>query len=186
MAKTPEEQYKDMLASMQKTTGKSMAEWQVIVDATGLKKHGEIVKFLKEMHGITHGYANMITHDTQKSHAVALVEADVDLEAEWFAGDKAAMKPLYDKVMEIILALGNDIEQAPKKAYMSLRRTRQFACVGPFTKARMDLQIHLKGHADTDRLKSVKAGMTSHVMKISRLEEIDAEVIDWLQAAYAG
>jgi predicted transport protein len=186
MAKTPDEQYKDMLASMQKTTGKRMPEWQVIVDATGLKKHGEIVKFLKETHGVTHGYANMITHDTQKSHAVALVEGNVDLETEWFAGGKVAMKPIYDKAMEIILALGNDIEQAPKKAYMSLRRTRQFACVGPFSKARMDLQIHLKGHPDTDRLKSVKDGMTSHVVKISHIDEIDAEVIAWLKAAYAG
>lgn len=184
MAKTPEEQYKDMLASMQKTTGKNMDEWKAIVDASGLKKHGEIVNFLKQTHGITHGYANMITHDTQKSHAVALVEANVDLESEWFVG-KENMRPLYDKAMEIILALGTDIDKAPKKGYMSLRRTRQFACVGLFTKSKMDLQIHLKGHPDTDRLKSVKAGMTSHVVKIGSLEEIDAEVVAWLKEAYA-
>jgi len=183
MAKTPEEQYNDMLASMEKTTGKGMAEWQVIIDATGLKKHGEIVKYLKETHGVTHGYANMITHDTQKSHAIALVAADVDLEAEWFVG-KEAMRPLYDRAIGIIMALGGDITQSPKKGYMSLRRTRQFACVGPFTKAKMDLQIHLKGQADTERLKSVKAGMTSHVVKISSIDEIDDEVIAWLRAAY--
>ncbi len=183
MAKTPEDQIKDMLASMHKTTGKHMDEWQTIVDASGLKKHGEIVKFLKETHGITHGYANMITHGTQKTHSSALVEADVDLESEWFAG-KEAMRPLYDRAMEIILALGDAITQAPKKGYMSLRRTRQFACVGPFTKTKMDLQIHLKGEADTDRLKSVKAGMTSHVVKIGSVAEIDDEVVAWLRAAY--
>lgn len=184
MAKSPEEQIKDMATNLPKTTGKSIDEWKAIVHSSGLKKHGEIVKLLKETHGIGHGYANMITHLSMETHAAALVEQDVDLQAEWFAG-KESMKPLYDKVMGIILAFGNDIEQSPKKGYMSLRRNRQFACVGPFTKAKMDLQIHLKGHADTDRLKSVKAGMTSHVVKIGSLEEIDAEVIAWLKEAYA-
>jgi predicted transport protein len=185
MAKSPEEQIKDMVANMEKTTGKGMAEWKSIIDASGLKKHGEIVKFLKETHGIGHGYANMITHEAQQSHSAALVAQDVDLQAEWFAGDKAAIKPLYDKTMEIIRAFGKDIEESPKKAYMSLRRNRQFACVGPFTKTRMDLQIHLKGHPETDRLKAVKGGMTSHVVKISSLLEIDDEVIAWLKEAYA-
>jgi predicted transport protein len=180
MAKSPEDQIKDMVANFEKTTGKSVDEWKAIIAASGFKKHGEIVKFLKETHGITHGYANMITHSTQESHAGALVAQGEDLTAEWFAGDKVAMKPLYDHIMGIILAFGNDIEQAPKKGYMS-----QFACVGPFTKARLDLQIHLKGHEDTDRLKSVKAGMTSHVVKISSIAEVDAEVIAWLKEAYA-
>jgi predicted transport protein len=185
MAKSPEEQIKDMIANLQKTTGKSIDEWKAIVAASGLQKHGEVVKMLKETHGIGHGYANMITHEPQQSHAVALVAQGEDLTADWFTGDKAAMKPIYDHIMGIIMALGSDIEQAPKKGYMSLRRNRQFACVGPFTKAKLDLQIHLKGHPGTERLKEVKAGMTSHVMKISSLADVDAEVVDWLKTAYA-
>ena len=94
------------------------------------------------------------------------------------------MQVLYDNIMGIILAFGSDIEQSPKKGYMSLRRTRQFACVGPFTKTKLDLQIHLKHHEGTDRLKPVKAGMTSHVVKIGSIAEVDDEVIAWLREAY--
>lgn len=184
MAKSPEEQIKDMIANLQKNTGKAIDEWKAVVAASGLQKHGEIVKFLKETHGIGHGFANMITHESLQSHAGAMVANDVDLVSEMFAG-KESMRPLYDKAMEIILALGNDIEQSPKKGYMSLRRNRQFACVGPFTKTKMDLQIHLKGQAGTDRLKEVKGGMTSHVVKISSIDELDAEVVAWLKTAYA-
>ena len=184
MAKSPEEQIRDMIANLQKNTGKTIDEWKAIVAASGLQKHGEIVKFLKETHGIGHGFANMITHESLQSHAGAMVANEVDLVAEMFVG-KENMRAWYDKAMEIILAFGNDIEQSPKKGYMSLRRNRQFACVGPFTKAKMDLQIHLKGHADTDRLKSVKAGMTSHVVKVNSIDELDAEVIAWLKEAYA-
>lgn len=183
MAKSPEEQIRDMIANLQKTTGKSMDEWKTIVVASGLTKHGEIVKHLKEVHGLTHGFANMITHTANQSHAAAIVEKGEDVTADWFTG-KEGMKALYEHIMGILLAFGTDIESSPKKGYMSLRRNRQFACVGPFTKAKLDLQIHLKGHADTDRLKSVKAGMTSHVVKISSVDEVDAEVIGWLQAAY--
>lgn len=175
---------KDMIINLHKTTGKTIDEWKAIVQASGLQKHGEIVKFLKEQHGIGHGYANMITHEALQSHSVALMAQEEDLAAEWFSGDKAVIKPLYDRVMEIVSGFGDDIEQSPKKAYMSLRRNRQMACVGPFTKTRMDLQIHLKGHPGTDRLKEVKGGMTSHVVKISSLDEIDAEVVAWLREAY--
>lgn len=67
---------------------------------------------------------------------------------------------------------------------MSLRRNKQFACIGPFTKAKMDVQIQLKGNAPTDRLKEVKGGMTSHVVKVSTIEEVDAELVAWLREAY--
>lgn len=184
MAKSPEEQIKDMIANLEKTTGKGIDAWRAIVAASGLKKHGEIVKMLKEQHGIGHGYANMITHESLQSHAAALTAQGEDLTADWFTGDKAAIKALYDHVMGIILAFGDDIEQSPKKAYMSLRRNKQFACVGPFTKLKMDLQIQLKGEAGTDRLKEVKGGMTSHVVKLGSIAEVDAEVVAWLKTAY--
>lgn len=184
MAKSPEEQVRDMIANLQKTTGKSMDEWKSIVQSSGLSKHGEIVKHLKEVYGIGHGYANMITHESLQSHAMAKSAAGEDLTADWFGPDKAAIKAVYDHVMGIVMGFGSDIEQSPKKAYMSLRRNKQFACIGPFTKAKMDVQIQLKGNAPTDRLKEVKGGMTSHVVKVSTIEEVDAELVAWLREAY--
>ena len=43
MAKSPEEQIRDMIANLQKNTGKTIDEWKAIVAASGLQKHGEIV-----------------------------------------------------------------------------------------------------------------------------------------------
>ena len=86
MAKSPEEQIRDMIANLQKTTGKSMDEWTTIVAASGLTKHGEIVKHLKDFHGITHGFANMITHTAQESNAAAIVDKGIDVTADWFTG----------------------------------------------------------------------------------------------------
>ena len=60
MAKSPEEMLKAVIASLPKTTGKSIDEWRKIVAKTKLTKHGEMVKHLKGEYGIGHGYANQV------------------------------------------------------------------------------------------------------------------------------
>ena len=173
-----------MVASLKEKTGKTLEEWKVIVADSGLDKHGELLKLLKTTHGLTHGFANTIVHLARETHAAALSE-HTDLEASWFEGGKEGLRPLYDKLMEIVRGFGEDVSEAPKKTYMSVIRNKQFACIGPGSKTRIDLQIQLKGEAGTDRLLEVKGGMTSHKVKIESLEDIDGEVIAWLEKAYA-
>lgn len=173
----------DMVASLQEKTGKTLAEWKEILEKSGLEKHGQLVSHLKTDYGITHGFANSIVHLAKESHATAVAE-HTDLEATWFEGGKEGLRPIYDRLMDIAHSFGEDVKDAPKKAYMSLSRNKQFLCIGPFTKTRIDLQIQLKGEAETERLKAVKGGMTSHKVAISSLSDIDEEVIAWMKSAY--
>ena len=46
--------------SIEKKYGKSIAEWQEVIANCGVTKHMEIVKFLKEQHGLGHGHANAL------------------------------------------------------------------------------------------------------------------------------
>ena len=59
--------------------------------------------------------------------------------------EKKILKPIYDKIIKEISKFGKDIEIAPKKAAVSLRRKRQFALVQPSTKTRVDLGLKIKG-----------------------------------------
>ena len=51
---------KTMMDNIEKNFGKPFEEWIRIVKNEKLEKHGEILKYLKEEHGFTHGYANLV------------------------------------------------------------------------------------------------------------------------------
>lgn len=186
MPQTPEEQTAKMVASLSETTGKSIEQWLVLTRARGAAKHGELVSWLKSEHGITHGYANLISHVTLKSDSGSMMAEGSDLVAEMFAGDRAAVRPIFDALMAHITAFGTDIEQAPKKGYLSLRRKTQFATLHPSTKTRFDVGMKLKGVAPSGRLEAAGSwnAMVSHRVRLASADEVDAEVVAWLRQAY--
>ncbi len=172
-----------MIKNLEENTGKKFEEWLKIARTSGHEKHGELIKFLKSEHGLTHGYANLVAHKARKSDAGSA--DDGDLVTAQYEG-KENLKPLYDKLVSEIEKFGDDVELAPKKAYVSLRRKKQFGLIQPSTKTRLDIGINLKGVEPGGKLE--KAGswntMVSHRVKLSTDDNIDSELIGWLKAAY--
>lgn len=189
MAKSPEEMAASMIANLKAKTGKTLPQWLKLAKASGAAKHGELVKFLKSEHGLTHGYANLIAHEHLKSVAESSAGADAtqdDPVATQYSGKKAELRPIYDKLVQEITKLGKDVELAPKKTYVSVRRAKQFALIQPSTSTRIDVGIQLKGDAPTDRLEASGSfnSMVSHRVRVSSLKDVDAELRAWLRAAY--
>ena len=58
-----------MIENLAKKTGKTLDQWIKIVKAENFEKHGQIVKFLKEKHSFTHGYADIVAHKSRGSDA---------------------------------------------------------------------------------------------------------------------
>ena len=173
-----------MIANLQKNTGKSLDQWISIVNKEKFSKHGEIVSFLKASHGMTHGFANLVAHKAKGSDAGSAENQD-DLIVKQYIG-KEHLKPIYDKLIAEIKKFGNDIELAPKNAYMSLRRKKQFALLQPATKTRFEIGIILKGQSPKGKLEAINAAnaMCSHKINVADVKEIDKEVIEWLKKAY--
>ena len=173
-----------MEANIAEKTGRSVDDWTALAHAAGLAKHGEIVKFLKSEHGFTHGYANLVAHRTL--HSSADQHDDTDLVAAQYAGPKAGLMPIYDKVMATVESFGEGFEAAPKKAYVSLRHKKQFALVQPSTRTRVDLGINLKGKEPAGRLESSGSfnAMVSHRVRLGSVADVDAEITAWLREAY--
>ena len=185
MGKSPEEMANSMIANMKDKTGKTLEQWLSITKKSGLSKHGEIVKMLKTVHSMTHGFANLVAHKTLKSDAGSATN-QADLVAAQYSGAKADLRPIYDAILAIVNTFDN-VEIAPKKAYVSLRSSKQFAIVQPSTKTRVDLGLNLKGETVTDRLEASGSfnAMVSHRVRREELEDVDNEVSEWLVKAYS-
>ncbi|WED65319.1 DUF5655 domain-containing protein [Synoicihabitans lomoniglobus] len=174
-----------MIKNLETKTGVAWSEWLARAHAAGSEKHGEIVKHLKSEHGIGHGYANLVAHSAKAAAAGGPAEAD-DLVAAQYAGKKAGLKPIYEALIATVEKFGPDVELAAKKGYVSLRRKKQFGLVQPSTATRLDVGITLKGTVPTARLEASGGfnAMVSHRVRISTMEEIDAELVGWLRLAY--
>lgn len=164
-------------------TGKSLPEWIKIVRASGIEKHKEIINFLKTEHGFTYGFANFVAHKSKATDAGS--QQDDDLVANQYKG-KEVLFPIYQEILSIIAGFGDDIEIAPKKSSVSLRRKRQFALIQPSTKTRIDLGLKLNDAQVSGRLEpSGPFGtMCSHRIQLTVDSAIDEEVIKWLTLAY--
>lgn len=175
----PLRQFTTMPATLEATTGRSLATWQATVRELGLEKHGQIVAALKADHGLSHGYANMLA----LLHTGYGQTAEDELVTAMFDGPKANLRPIYDRLLEVVGEFGADVEVAPKKTMVMLRRSKAFACFTPSSAKRAELGIALRGDEPSERLRASK-GMTSHAVWIEDPAAIDDEVIGWLRAAY--
>lgn len=155
-----------------------------VVRKEDLKKHGEVINFLKETHGLSYGFANLVAHKAKGSDADSVENKD-DLIGKQYKG-KEHFLPVYLKLMEEIKKFGSDIETAPKNSYVSLRRKKQFAILQPATKTRFEIGINLKGQAPEGKLEAISSpnAMCSHRINIINAGDIDKEIVDWLRKAY--
>ncbi|MEL7108039.1 MAG: DUF4287 domain-containing protein [Pseudomonadota bacterium] len=179
MAKSPAEQAQTMIDNLPAKTGKSLSEWQAVVAGSGASKHGEMMKLLKGEHGVSHGFANLIAQKCIGN----MDQSDDDLVANQYKG-KESLKPIHDAIVDYVSAYGAELEIAPKKTTVSLRRKKQFALIQPSTKTRIDLGINLKGVAPEGRLEAMN-GMCTHKIRLTDLKEFDAEAKAWLDQAFA-
>jgi hypothetical protein len=187
MAKSPEEMRQEMIAKLPEKTGKTLAEWQALIRAAGLTRHGEVMKLLKGEHGVSHGYANQIALVALKPEGAPAPGSDGLVDA-MYAGSKSKLRPVYEALVKAVKTLGTDVECSPKKAYVSLRRSKQFGLIQPSTAARVDVGLVLKSVAPAGRLEASGSfnAMVTHRVRLATPAEVDAELIAWLRQAYEG
>jgi hypothetical protein len=175
----------NQLANIEKRSGKSLTDLVALVRSSGLTKHGEIIALLKKQLGLGHGDANAIALYAKAAESGLTTakppSAAVD---ELYSGSKAGLLPIHDALMTKLKGLG-EFEVAPKKGYLSLRRAKQFACITPATKTRLDVGIILKGATGTERLVTQPdRAMFPFKVGLSSVADVDRELLGWLRAAY--
>lgn len=186
------------LRNIQGKTGRTIAELHAAITATGLAKHGERRSWLIEQFKLGYGDANAVVTVMGKipaglegqpgapaaaGAATDAAPAEDPLDAI-YTGAKAHLRPLHEKVMRAIGAFG-PFEVAPKKSYVSLRRKKQFAMLGPATKEQIEIGLNARGLPEHPRLKVLPPGsMCPYAVRLAQAGEVDAMLLGWLRSAY--
>ncbi len=185
MAKSPAEMKAAMIAGLKDKTGKPLEAWIGLLKSAGLTKHKDMVTLLKTAHGLTHGYANMIALQALGTDSHTATD-DASLVDDQYAGKKATLRPVYEAILAGVKKLVKDVEVAPKKAYVSLRRAKQFAILQPSTATRLDVGLVLSGVEPTNRLEPAGSfnAMMTHRVRVESVDQVDKELMGWLRRAY--
>lgn len=183
---TPEQMAAGLAAKMAERTGRDFGEWVRLVVESGIEGEQAQRAWLRKEHGLTMPNAFAIVDSVSRRAGVRPPTLDETLAAQ-YAGAKAALRPIYDRIAAIVTAFGGDVDVQPRQTYISFVRRRQFATVAPATKTRVDLGLRLDGVPPEGRLepaKSTGGGMTTHRVALAAAADVDAVVEQWLALAY--
>lgn len=180
------------LRNIQSKTGKTIAQLHALLADSGMTKVGEYRSLLMAQCQLGYGDANAVALlfgkpipvlDPVAEPPLSPASAGDPLDAI-YAGAKSHLRPLHAAVMAVVAGFGT-FEEAPKKSYVSLRRKKQFAMLGPATKDLIEIGLNAKDLPHHARLKVQPPGaMCQATTRIASVEDINSDLTRWLKQAF--
>lgn len=172
------------LGNIEKKTGHDRQALFAAILGQNLTKHNDMVAFAKQQFGLGYGDANTLVHMARKSVAPLTEQVAGNPLDALYVGPKAHLRAVHEGLQARIDALGPH-EKSPKKGYVSLRRKKQFAMLGPKTNSTVELGINLKDEISHPLAKKLPpGGMCQYAMRLSHVDEIDDALVAEIRRAY--
>jgi len=181
------------IANLKEKTGRTLEEWISFMKESGPPTEKERREWLKTQHKLGTNYAWWLAERAEgkgmeDGDPQAYLKAAEKYVEEMFAGPKAGLRPIYDKLLALGLKLGKDVKACPCKTIVPLYRKHVFAQIKPATQARIDFGLALGKMKTPKRLIDTggfaKKDRITHRIPVTKLAEIDDEVKRWLKTAY--
>ncbi len=181
------------IATLPEKTGRSLEEWIRLVQKEGPADEKERREWLKREHQFGTNSAWWIAERAagrgdEEDDPEKYLQAATGYVAAMYAGGKAGLLPIHDRLLELGRSLGGDVRVCPCKTIVPLYRNHVFAQIKPTTRTRIDFGLALGDTKASGRLIDtggfVKKDRITHRIPITSPDEIDAEVRRWLQVAY--
>ena len=103
-----------VVAGMKGKTGKSIEEWIELVQAQTGKDDAALAKWLKSEFRLGTNYAKFVV-DRAAGRGGAENYRPEELVDAQYAGKKAGLLPIYDRLLKLSLDLGEDVHACPTK-----------------------------------------------------------------------
>ena len=174
---------KDLSARLlEERTGETVAAWNRRIAKEQFKDEKSLRAWLTEQ-GVT-GYAQSFLVMERFGYPDFMLASADDLIDGQYA-DRPQLRPIADALLEAAASLGEVTIQA-RKTYVSLVTPRRtFARIQPTTRSRVDLGLRLERRKPSGRLQASKIHETTPLqISLTSVDDVDADVLSWLQEAY--
>jgi hypothetical protein len=181
------------VADLKSKTGRSLDEWLALVRKSGPEDEKDRREWLKSEHGLGTNSAWWIAEraegkGTEASDPDAYLAAAEEYVESMYSGKKAALRPLYDRLLRLGLGIAKDVKACPCQTIVPLYRKHVFAQIKPTTNTRIDMGFALGARRAEGRLIETggfaKKDRITHRIPISAASDIDDELQRWLRLAY--
>ena len=182
---SPTDMMSSVTDSMKERTGKTLEEWVAAVQATKIDPLDQkaVRNWLKSQ-GVMQNSQWAIADAAARAAGWERPSVEGYIDSQ-FQGEKAALRPIFDALREIVEGLGEDVTAEGRGGYTPFVRKRQFAAVQASTKTRVDLGLRFRQAPDSALLSTTSLpGQSTHKLGLSSVDEITDEVKDLVRLAY--
>jgi hypothetical protein len=181
------------IQALPEKTGRSLEEWIRFVQEEGPPTEQERRDWLKAEHKLGTNSAwwlaeRSVGKGEEAGDPETYLAAALDYVDAMFAGPKAALRPIYEALLDLGRGMGPDVKACPCQTIVPLYRNHVFAQIKPTTKTRIDFGFALKDTPASGRLIDTggfaKKDRITHRIPITSVADIDDEVRRWLKKAY--
>ena len=186
MAKTPDVMMSAVSESLAERTGRPLAEWVALVQASGIDPldQNAVRRWLRTEHGVPQNSQWAIA-DAAARAAGWIRPGVAEYIDSQYTGAKAALRPIYDRLAAAIEDFGDDVSVEGRGSYTPFVRGRQFAAVAAATRDRVDLGLRFTDPPAADRLQPASGpGQATHKIALRSVGDVDDQVLHLLRLAY--
>jgi len=181
------------MRNLQERTGRTVDQWIRYVEKNGPPTEEARRAWLKTEHGFGTNYAWWVAElsvgkGREQLDPKAYLEAAQGYVDAMFAGKRAALRPLYERLLALGLGLAPDVKACPCQTIVPLYRHHVFAEIKPATNTRIDMGFALGDLKPTGRLVDTggfaKKNRITHRIPLTSEADIDTDITRWLKTAY--
>jgi hypothetical protein len=167
-------------------TGKTWEQWLRLARTKGPKDRRELAKWLQTEHGHRPMYSQWIAYAAVDPDGGDYGDPETLVDA-LYSGDREALRPLHEAVVDRLLALGDDVLVTACKTMVPAYRKHVFADLRP-VQGGVAIRLALGDVPAKGRLGLASGRVAGdrllHEVVVRSPKELDRELVGWLQAAY--
>lgn len=182
--KSPQEMFKIMRGNFEEKTGKSFDYWVALAKESEIRKFKALTEHIMSEFQMTRGYAQLVAWGVLDPARLEAGNDNKEFVNDLYSDKKEHLRPIYEKLIDMGLDLGPDVNKVICKTYSSLRSRSQFAMIVPRNNSSVDLELVLPEETEiTEPLEPFKSSNPKfkHRIRIKRVEEIDDFVLSKLK-----